>query len=196
MAAAATPGLFFCIAATVLLIIATVSAPVWDAVSFLDANINGREVHFGVFGYTGSGTKLGYSLAPQDIGIGYDDSRVNNVILKNLTYVLILHPIAAGFAFIAVVFGICGAANHRSGTIIMAIASAMATVLTLVVWVIDMVLWGITRNRIRNAGDSAQYGNANWMVLGALIALVVGFCTSICGVCGRYSRRGRYNEKV
>lgn len=70
----------------------------------------------------------------------------------------------------------------------MAIAAALATLVTLVAWVIDMVLFGIARHRLRNDGYSAQYGNANWLTLGALIALVMGFCLGACGVFGRYRR--------
>lgn len=39
---------------------ATISAPIWNPVSFLNTNIGGREIHFGVFGFTGSDKRLGY----------------------------------------------------------------------------------------------------------------------------------------
>jgi uncharacterized membrane protein YcjF (UPF0283 family) len=61
-------------------------------------------------------------------------------------------------------------------------------VLTLIIWVIDMVLFGIAKKRFRDNGVQAQYGNANWITLGALIALLLGFCVGVCGVFGRYSR--------
>ncbi|KAB5596494.1 SUR7/pali family protein [Ceratobasidium theobromae] len=192
MASPALPGLFFCFAACVLLVIVTVSAPIWNNVSFLNASFAGREIHFGVFGYTGSAHKLGYTIDPAILGINND--RLNTAVIKNLTYVLVLHPIAAGLAGLAVVFGLCGAASSRAGTIFMSLAAAIATVCTLVVFVIDMVLWGIARNRIRNEGAQANYGNANWMVAGALAALLLGFCASVIGSCGRYRRRG--TEKV
>lgn len=69
MVSPAMPGLFFCFAACVLLVIVSVSSPIWDAVSFLDASFGGREVHFGVFGYTGSARKLGYTIDPSILGI-------------------------------------------------------------------------------------------------------------------------------
>jgi hypothetical protein len=71
MASPALPGLFFCFVACVLLVIVTVSSPIWDAVSFLDASVGGREVHFGVFGYTGSARKLGYTIDPSVLGVKY-----------------------------------------------------------------------------------------------------------------------------
>ena len=72
-AGAAIPGLFFVFAAMVLLIFvrahfslpytpiliipqASVSSPTWNSVSFLDAD----GIHFGVFGYTGSETHVGW----------------------------------------------------------------------------------------------------------------------------------------
>ena len=77
----------------------------------------------------------------------------------------------------------------------MAIASLLAFLVTLVVWIIDMVLFGIVRDRIRDAAntdDAAQYGNANWMTLGALVSLALAFCAGTCGgICGRYRKRDR-----
>ena len=43
----------------------------------------------------------------------------------------------------------------------MTIASTLALVVTLVAWVIDMVLFGIAKNRIHSAGGSAMYGNVS-----------------------------------
>ncbi len=77
--ALAFPGLFFCFAAFVLLLIvsprlgfmrleahttpqATISAPVWEKISFLDATIGGQTIHFGTFGYTGIHARLGYPI--------------------------------------------------------------------------------------------------------------------------------------
>jgi hypothetical protein len=54
--------------------------------------------------------------------------------------------------------------------------SALATIVTLVVFVVDMVLWGVTRNHLRSDGAHAQYGNANWLTLGALVALGLSYC--------------------
>ncbi|KAF9257811.1 pali-domain-containing protein [Marasmius fiardii PR-910] len=190
MASPALPGLFLCFAATVLLIFACVSVPTWDAIYFLRAGTGPSETRFGMFGFTGSQTHLGYDFDP--MALGFDRTRLNTEIIHNLTVVLILHPIAAGLAGLAVLFGLCGAGYHRAGTVIMALLSGLATLVALVVWVIDMVLFGIARNRFRDQGIPAQYGNANWLVLGALVALLLGFCTSACGIFGSYRRRGTY----
>jgi len=71
----------------------------------------------------------------------------------------------------------------------MTLISLLALLTTFVVWVIDMVLFSIARNTYREAGTNAEYGNALWLTLGALVALLLGFCTSACGVFGRYRNR-------
>jgi hypothetical protein len=63
MAVTATlPGLFFCFAACVLLIFVSVSPPTWESVYFLNAGTGAGRVRFGVFGYTGSPTSVGYEF--------------------------------------------------------------------------------------------------------------------------------------
>ena len=101
-------------------------------------------------------------------------------------------PTAAGLSGLAVLFGLCGAAYHRAGTIFMMLVSALAFLVTLVVWVVEMVLFGVARDRMRDRGLAASWGNANWLVLGALVALFLAFFASLCGSFGRYGRRRNY----
>ncbi|KIJ67696.1 hypothetical protein HYDPIDRAFT_82908 [Hydnomerulius pinastri MD-312] len=176
-ASSALPGLFFCFSAMVLLIFVSVSAPTWDRISFLNAN----GLSFGVLGFTGSKPHVGYDFPlPAD--------NINTSILHNLTYVLVLYPVAAGLSGLAVLFGICGASYHRAGTVFMSLLAALAMLCTLVAWVVSMALFGVVRDRLRDAGIPATLGNANWLGLGALIALLIGFCTAACGVFGHYRR--------
>ncbi|KIJ36250.1 hypothetical protein M422DRAFT_179680, partial [Sphaerobolus stellatus SS14] len=111
------------------------------------------------------------------------NTKLNNAVVHNLTFVFVLHPVAAGLAGLAVLYGLCGAAYSRIGTIFMTLTSTLALLVTLVVWVIDMVLWGIARDRdrFRDVGAKAQYGNANWLTLGALIALILVFARGLLG---------------
>jgi len=190
-AGAALPGLLLLLAACILLIFVSVSSPTWEKISFLNLANGGQITHFGVFGYTGSKAHIGYQFAP-DI-IGFSDTKLNTGILHNLTYVLVLYPIAAGLSGLAVLFGLCGASYHRAGTVFMTLLSALALLCTLVAWVISMVLFGIARNHARDAGKVAQWGNANWIGVGALGALILGFFASCCGVFGHY-RRHRHHD--
>ncbi|EPQ57447.1 pali-domain-containing protein [Gloeophyllum trabeum ATCC 11539] len=187
-AGAALPGLFFCFAAMVLLIFVSVSAPTWNAVRFLSVYAPGHTTRFGCFGYTGTDHHIGYYFDQAIIGATVP-SRLNDHILHNLTETLILHPIAAGLAGIAFLFGLCGAGYHRAGTVFMSLIAALAMLTTLVAWVLDMVLFGIARDRFRDAGVNAQFGNALWLTLGALVSLFIGFVLAACGVFGHYRRR-------
>jgi Na+/serine symporter len=69
--------------------------------------------------------------------------------------------------------------------------AGVATILTLIIFVMDMSLFGVVRNRLRESGIPAQYGNANWLVLGAAVALMLGMCTGTCGIFGSYRRKPR-----
>ena len=97
--------------------------------------------------------------------------------------------LAAGLSGLAVLFGLCGFAYHRSGTVFMTLVSALALLVTLIAWVIEMVLFGVARDHMRDRGIDARWGNANWLVLGALIALFLGFFASACGIFGSYRRK-------
>jgi len=182
-ASPAIPGLFFCFAATVLLVIVCVSVPVWDEISFLNVGVGANQVRYGVFGYTGSKVGIGYEF------LGSSNESINNGTVHNLTKVLILHPIAAGLSGIAFLFGLCGLGHLRVGTVFMTLFSALAALITLAIFVIDLALFGVTRNRYRGEGIPAQYGIANWLTAGALAALLLAFIASCCGVFGRYRKR-------
>ncbi|THH30936.1 hypothetical protein EUX98_g3242 [Antrodiella citrinella] len=187
-AGAAGPGLFFTFTAMLLLIFASVSAPTWNPVSFLNTNVGGQQLHFGVFGFTGSQVHVGWRFPPN-----ISDSRLGGDLYHGLTFALILIPIGAGLSGLAFLFGLCGFAYHRAGTVFMTLVSGVALLVTLVAWVIEMVLFGVARDHIRNRGDAASFGNANWLVLGAFIALLLAFFASACGICGSYrAKRSAY----
>ncbi|KAA1471692.1 pali-domain-containing protein [Dentipellis sp. KUC8613] len=179
------PGLFFTFAAMVLLIFASVSSPTWDSIFFMTATSGSRTVHFGAFGFTGSDTHIGYTFDQ----FGFNNSRLDSATIHNLTKTLILHPIAAGIAGLATLFGLCGASYHRAGTVFMSLLAGLAMLASLLAWVLDMALFGIARSQFRNEGWTAQYGNATWLTLGATVSLLLGFCLGACGVFGHYRRR-------
>lgn len=147
------------------------------------------------------------------------DDLLDTTALRNLTYVLILHPIGrypsldlsftpsvniytrltgAGLAFVAFLFGLCGSVRYsRIGTVVMSIIAGIAVIITLVAFIVDMILFEIIRSRIRSDtdGNKAKLGNAIWLTLAALIALMLGTCTAACGSFGRY-RHHRRTERV
>jgi hypothetical protein len=113
---------------------------------------------------------------------------LSSATIHNLTFTLILHPIAAALSGIALLFGLCGAGYHRSGTVLMTLSTSLAAIITLIAFILDMVLFSIARHEFRKFGWSSQYGNAIWMTLVAFIALLLGFCTSGFGIFGSYRR--------
>jgi SUR7/PalI family len=126
------------------------------------------------------------------IDITFRTGELSSSTIHNLTYTLLLHPIAAGLSGLAVLFGLCGVGYHRSGTVLMALSSSFAALVTFVAFVLDLVLFSIARHEFRKFGWSSEYGNAIWMTLGALVALALGFCTSTFGIFGSYRRQRQY----
>ncbi|KAL1410876.1 hypothetical protein Q8F55_001819 [Vanrija albida] len=194
----AAPGLLFAFAAVVLLIFVSVSPPVWDKISFLKVTAGGGlETVFGVFGMCVKGgvctrRRVGYELS----AAGITDVNLNSTVLHHLTYALILHPIAGALALIAFIFGLVGiAAASRVSTILMSLFAFLGAIVSLVVFVIDMVLWNVLRNRLRDADYSASLGNANWLTVGAVVALFLSTCTSMLGACGRFATGRAAGEK-
>ncbi|KIJ50132.1 hypothetical protein M422DRAFT_98755, partial [Sphaerobolus stellatus SS14] len=185
-ASPAAPGLFLCFATMVLLIFVSSVSLTWERISFLNVNQGSQTIHFGVFGYTGTAKHIGYFFDSTRLGLpGVNDCKntsLNNDVIHSLTFVLILHPIATGFAGLAVLFGLCGTAYSRIGTIFMTLTATLGLLVALIAWV-------IARSHFRDVGASAQYGNANWLALGALIALILAFCAGAIRSCGNYRRR-------
>ncbi|KIJ50439.1 hypothetical protein M422DRAFT_245710 [Sphaerobolus stellatus SS14] len=54
------------------------------------------------------------------------NTNLNNDVIHNLTFVLILHPIAAGLAGLTVLFGFCGTVYSRIGVIFMTLTATLA----------------------------------------------------------------------
>ena len=87
----------------------------------------------------------------------FSNLNINSTVLHNLTYTLVLHPIAGFFALLALLSGILGAAAaSRVSTVFMSIFAFIGWIITLVVFVIDMVLWNVIKERIHSAGGEAS----------------------------------------
>jgi hypothetical protein len=81
---------------------------------------------------------------------------LNSTALHRLTSALILHPIAGGLALLAFLFGLFGIIfASRLATVLMALTAGLGALTTLVIFVIDMVLWNILKSRVSDAGYSA-----------------------------------------
>ncbi|BGP47082.1 hypothetical protein JCM10450v2_002934 [Rhodotorula kratochvilovae] len=200
----ATPGTIVVLAATVLLILVTVSTPLVKSLYFLKAtidtsvgntDINGT-VKLGTFGYCVGGTctnaKLGYSLDIAELlGISGSLGGLSNSVLKWITYLLILHPIAAGFGAISVIFGLLAHTRGMAGTTLSTCFASFAATFALLAFIFDMAVFIIAKKRIESSdvGGKAELGNAIWMTLAALILYAISGFFFGCGACIIRKRR-------
>lgn len=176
-----------------------------NQISFLDVSQGGGDrAAFGVFGYCSSvendqcsGTGVGYDIsraASQFAGANYDNAAVDRA-----SSALILHPIAAGIAFLAQIIAL---ASNQFGFLCASLFVFLAFLVSLVCMALDFALFGVVRNAINDniPGSPAMYGNATWITLGAtaslLVAVIFTLFACCCGGDRRSNRRfGKgYNE--
>ncbi|KAJ6499328.1 pali-domain-containing protein [Mycena sanguinolenta] len=192
---AVLPGLFFCSTAAVLLTFVSVSVPTWDKIFFLGAGSGSATVRFGVFGFTGTQATIGYRFNPSSLN--FNDHALHTPVFLNLTKTLILHPIAAGISGLAFFCGLSGEVfGYRAGNAFMALLAALGTIVSLMAFLFDMVLFGIVRRQFREQGISSQYGNACWLTLAALVAILLGFSTAASTFFSRYCNKKRKRPAV
>ncbi|PSR84162.1 SUR7/PalI family-domain-containing protein [Coniella lustricola] len=188
-------GTFFLLAATVLLLITTISAPVVNDIALLKVTLgnatssHNSEVSFGTFGYCVLNTAyvnggdscthshLGYN--PADVmanieGTSFGDGTTDS--LKILTRTMVLHPISTGIAFIAFLLAL-GAGFI--GSFLAAIVAVLAFLTTIVAMIIDFVMFGVLKSHINDSSDDssgshAKYSVAIWTILAAAICLLIG----------------------
>lgn len=217
----ATPGTLLVLVAAILLGLVTISTPIIKSIYFLRATIggrgnqNGQEATFGTLGYcigaTCSSATLGYQFDPnQLLGINIIPANYTQVIIKGLTYTLVLHPIgklrispclllhmpdppclvaALAFAVVAVLLGLLAHCREMSLTCLTSCFSGIGAFFALVAFGLDLALFVIAKKRIDSVdGASADLGTAIWMTLASWILLTVGACAFSCGVCSRRKR--------
>ncbi|GAA6005152.1 hypothetical protein JCM10207_008524 [Rhodosporidiobolus poonsookiae] len=201
----ATPGTLVVLAATVLLVLVTVSTPLLKSIYFLKASIDvsvgstdvSGEVTLGTFGYCVDSTctdpKLGYSLDIASLlDINGSLSGISNSVLKWITYLLILHPIAAAFGVISTIFGGLAHMHGFAGTALTTCFASFAATFALLAFIFDIVVFVIAKKRIESSdvGGSAELGSACWMTLAAMIMYALSGCFFGCGACIIRKRRG------
>ncbi|KAF6824418.1 ph-response regulator [Colletotrichum musicola] len=209
-------GTFLLLAATVLLVVTSISSPVVNNISILNVKLGdastGDEITFGTFGYCYRGanadgsdncpsSRIGYS--PADIVTEADGTRYSNYAANTseaLTRVMILHPIAAGIAFVAFVLSV-GAGIF--GSLLAALVSGVAFVVTLAALVCDWIGFALVRNNVNDDDDGGQsdsyahFGVALWTLLAALICLFLGTIVVFFTCCsGRLHKRRQQRAKV
>ncbi|KAI0538831.1 pali-domain-containing protein [Xylaria digitata] len=186
-------GTFFLFAATILLIITDISAPVVSDISLLKVELGTNQrsrlfdddrfptVTFGTFGYCIKDFESSGSKSCSDSHVGYDpvaviERNVANASFSDyahdtaraLTKVMILHPIATGLAFIS--FFLALGAGFV-GSFLAALGAFITFLVVLVVLITDFVSFSIIRSAVNDSSDSvvASWGAAIWTTLVAAI---------------------------
>ncbi|CAE6416382.1 unnamed protein product [Rhizoctonia solani] len=204
---------FLVFAGFLLLLLVSLSIPIIKTISILNIATNLQAgsittgisggVRFGLWGYcvseitasvfgfdqTRAGycsrSRLGYDIDSQLLQLlGLDD--LNDIVSRGLTFVLVLHPIACGLAFLALLFALmllCRPARLASAMAL--VFSVLAAIVTTVAFAIDVALTTIARNKVRDATDGnfvVTYGAIPWMTLGAMVALWAATVGACCGI--------------
>jgi len=173
-------------------------------------------VKFGIFGWCSSALSanvlsfsvdepaqcskrhLGFTVSPelQKVLSTINEQDLVDVIQKALSVVLILHPIACGIAFLALVFSLLALLRHhtRAWDLLATLVGVLAAFLTTVIFIIDIVFVLIAKSKLHQKTEghaSVSWGNAVWLTLVAAICAWIA-CVGACwGVIrGRRERKG------
>ncbi|GAA6006672.1 hypothetical protein JCM11491_003138 [Sporobolomyces phaffii] len=183
-------GTFALFAAMALLIVASVSSPIWDHVGYLKGTINGQDITFGNWGWCTSAActsaKLGYprQFISQLTGV---QNIASETVLRNLSYTLILTPIAAGITFIALIFAL---GTHLVLGILGSLFALFSFIVTIVALGLYLGFFIVTRNRINNLGLANTHVGISSMIWLVVAAAGCQLWATIT-VCFTRSRRKR-----
>ncbi|KAH8671212.1 pH-response regulator [Xylariales sp. PMI_506] len=189
-------GSFLLFAATILLIVTCISAPVVNNLSMLkvimsssDSDLN-PGVTFGTFGWcieqssgdACSRRTIGYNIESvlETVNSNFDLSEHAADVSNALTKVMILHPVACGLTFIAFLLAL-GAGVV--GSFLASLVALLAFVVTLVVLITDFVCFALVKNAVNSSSTDAraEFGAASWTLLVSaicnLLATIIVFFT-------------------
>jgi uncharacterized membrane protein len=108
---------------------------------------------------------------------------------RSLTKAMVLHPIACGINFIAFMLAL-GAG--MVGSLLASLVAALAFLVTLVILIIDFVLFSIIKSNVNDDGTGAHafYASAAWTLLVGAICSLLGTIVVFFTCCsGRMHRR-------
>ncbi|KDR81528.1 hypothetical protein GALMADRAFT_239532 [Galerina marginata CBS 339.88] len=225
-AAALAPVLIFI--AFLLLLLVSLSVPIIKSIDLfrLSANVSSSifnsgasaSVNFGVWGYCTSAIKVAVlgidkstnaQCSKTHLGYTFDSTvanalhadKVQNLISRTTTAALVLHPLAAGLAFLTLLISLFILRRGSNGTsrvpsLVTLCVGSLAAFLATIVFLIDVILVAVARKRVRDATDgdlNLTWGNAVWMTLGAAVALWLSMIGACCGIFAFGRRRKSTN---
>ncbi|BGP19010.1 hypothetical protein JCM10213v2_007090 [Rhodosporidiobolus nylandii] len=167
-------GTFLLFAASILLLVATISAPVVDRLALARASFSvggvSATINLGALGYcvvqsggadTCTSAGAGYEL-PQILVALADVSSTTQSTINAVTTALVLHPVACGVAFLAALIAGC---SDRLGYLFAALIAALAAVLALICMVLDLVLFYVVKRWLQhnNLPVTVSYSTCTWL---------------------------------
>ncbi|KAI0300471.1 actin cortical patch SUR7/pH-response regulator pali, partial [Multifurca ochricompacta] len=208
----------FCLfAAFVLFLFVALSLPIIKSVYLLQIDGNtsptlpktsiGTELRFGVWGFcatsalnkptpvsnTGEciGPQLGYTIDPQTIAVVTNEPDLANLVLKGLTILLVLHPVAAGLALLTLIPVIASCCvYHFAPWIISLVLSVATAIVSTIVFAADLALVIVARDKVKHQSTvnvSISFGNGVWMVLVSTVftwMAMLLLAARVCRCCG------------
>jgi len=115
------------------------------------------------------GPQLGYTIDPQTIAVVTNEPDLAGLILKGLTILLVLHPIAAGLALLTLlpVTASCFV-YHQFPWIVSLVLSVPTAIVSTVVLVADLALVMVAKHKLKERPAihvSIDFGNGVWLAL-------------------------------
>ncbi|GAA5982891.1 hypothetical protein JCM10908_006823 [Rhodotorula pacifica] len=186
-------GAFLYFAAMVLLVIASVSSPIWDSVGFVKGQLNGQSFTSGAWGFCFGGVC-------SDATFGYNQQRLAqltgtnaaaNAIRYTYSKTLILAPISAGLAAIAFLFSL---STHFVMGLIASLWGVVAFISTCVLLGLSLGFFIPLRNRLNNnvPNTNVHLSVVVWLIVAAAGALLFGMLF----VCFTRSRKNKRERKT
>jgi hypothetical protein len=134
------------------------------------------------------GPQLGYTVPPAYLSAAQLPPEVASVLLESILVVLVLHPIAAAFSFLALLFSLY--LSSQAVSICGLVTSIIASLLVTILFAFDLAVALVVRSKVNEFTDGGFVvtpGNAVWMTLVAAIlswAGVVLLSARVCFCCG------------
>ncbi|KAH9898277.1 SUR7/PalI family-domain-containing protein [Cubamyces lactineus] len=205
----ATPGFLVTLIATGLLAVVSFNVPILKSVFFLKASVSiggsTESVTFGTLGYcltlpngtTCSKPSVGYQL---DVNALLGDNtpiKIPSVLVKWVTYALVLHIVALVLAGISSVFGLLAHVREMSMTYCSTCVSGFSATVAMVAFIFDLVLFYLTKSRVNNVeGGHAEMGISIWLTLAAFLLLFFAGCFYGLGRCCIRRRPSRFDRDM
>jgi SUR7/PalI family protein len=146
-----------------------------------------------LFGNNGEciGPQLGYTIDPRFIAVVTSEPALADLILKALTILLVLHPIAAGLAFLTLIPVIASCCVfHKAPWIISLVLSVGTAIMSTIVFAADLALVLVAKHKLREqhtVNVTISFGNGVWIVLVSTfftwVALIL-LAARVCYCCG------------